>query len=61
MILALPGPSRGVCRSGPLPIRAYALAIIVGVIATACLALRGSRRDRRASSDRARSLVEEPA
>ena len=39
--LSLPSPSQGVWYLGPVPIRAYALCIIVGVLAAVWL---GSRR-----------------
>ena len=32
-LLSIPSPSEGVWHLGPFPIRAYALAIILGVIA----------------------------
>ena len=37
MLASIPSPSQGVWHLGPLPIRAYALAIIVGIIV--CLAI----------------------
>jgi prolipoprotein diacylglyceryltransferase len=36
----IPSPSQGVWHLGPIPIRAYALCIIVGVIVAAVLANR---------------------
>jgi prolipoprotein diacylglyceryltransferase len=36
-LLSIPSPSEGVWHLGPIPIRAYALAIILGVVAAVWL------------------------
>ncbi|MDT0551527.1 prolipoprotein diacylglyceryl transferase, partial [Streptomyces sp. DSM 41529] len=41
MLAYLPSPSQGVWHLGPVPIRAYALCIIVGIIAALVI---GDRR-----------------
>ncbi|MEN0128022.1 MAG: prolipoprotein diacylglyceryl transferase [Brevundimonas sp.] len=40
MIASIPSPSQGVWNLGPLPIRAYALAILVGIVAAVFIARR---------------------
>ena len=56
--LSIPSPSQGVWHLGPFPIRAYALAIILGVVAAVWVgeqALGGPRRHGRARSATSRS------
>ena len=52
----LPSPSQGVWHVGPLPVRAYALCIIAGIVAALTLAerLAGTDRRRAAAADRLR-------
>ncbi|RHA44643.1 prolipoprotein diacylglyceryl transferase [Cellulomonas rhizosphaerae] len=40
MIASIPSPSQGVWELGPIPIRAYALAILVGIVAAVFIARR---------------------
>lgn len=40
LLMSLPSPAQGVWYVGPLPIRAYALCIIVGIVAAIWLAER---------------------
>lgn len=37
VLAALPSPTQGVWELGPLPIRAYALAIVAGIVAAVLL------------------------
>ena len=49
MLAYIPSPPQGVWHLGPFPVRAYALAIILGVVAAVCATLPGpSPRDRQA-------------